>query len=109
MKAIRIVLLLILLFPVSAFAGNIFGNLKEEGRSVGPGVAVQIKCGGDGPVGKTDEYGAYSINVPRGRCELTVNYRGQWTPPFQIASSDDPARYDFDVVNEKGQYVLRRR
>ena len=110
MKAIRLALPLILLFPTSAFAGKVFGDLKEGGRSVGQGVEVQLTCGGSAPYStKTDDYGAYSISVPRGRCELSVKYPKDWTPAFPVVSSDDPARYDFDLVNEGGRYVLKRR
>jgi len=42
-----LMLLLILLFPPAAFAGKIFGNLKDGGRSVGKGVQVQITCNGN--------------------------------------------------------------
>jgi hypothetical protein len=109
-KANRFVLLLILLFPTSAFAGKIFGNLTEGGRSVGQGVEVQITCGGSGPYStSTDVYGAYTIDVPRGTCELSVKYPRNWTPPFSVVSPDDPARYDFELVSGKGGYVLKRR
>ncbi len=112
MKRTALLLLpLILLFPPAAFAGKIFGNLKDGGRSVGKGVQVQITCNGNSlsPIW-TDDYGAYSINAPRGKCELSVKYLdNQWTENFTIVSSDDPARYDFDLVFENGRYVLKRR
>ncbi len=110
MKAITLVLLLVLLFPAAALAGNIFGDLKEGGRSVGQGVEVKISCGDAAEYStNTDAYGAYSVRVPNGRCALSVWYKNTWTPPFSIASSDDPARYDFDLVYENGRYVLKRR
>ena len=109
MKTIRLALPLILLFPTSAFAGNIFGDLKDGGRSVGKGVEIRLTCGDGNLATMTDDYGAYSINAPNGRCELSVKYPSDWTPPFPVVSSDDPARYDFDLVNQDGRYVLRRR
>jgi hypothetical protein len=110
MKSVAFVLPLTLLFPAFALAGNIFGSLTEGGRSVGAGVEVRIQCGTTPPASAvTDDYGAYSINVPSGRCELTVAYKGQVTPPFSVASSDDPARYDFELVVEGGRYLLKRR
>ena len=104
-------LLLLLLIPSPALAGTIFGNLTEGGRSVGRGVEVRIMCGTDGPWSTiTDDYGAYTINVPRrGRCDLVVLYKGRLTPPYPVGSSDDPARYDFDLVFENNQFVLKRR
>jgi hypothetical protein len=113
MKAISFVLPLILVFPTSAFAGKIFGNLTEGGRSVGQGIEVQITCGRGSPIStRTDVYGAYSFNAPKGMCGLSVKYpnpNDQWTAPFSVVSPDDPARYDFDLVNEGGRYVLKRR
>lgn len=108
MNAIRLLVLLVL-WPVPALAGTIFGNLREEAKSVGAGVTVQITCGGNPYQVATDDYGAYSINVPPGRCDLTVQYKGAWTAAYPVASSDDPARYDFDLVYENEKYVLRRR
>jgi len=110
MKVYKLMILLLLVFSAPAFAGRIFGNLKEGGSSVGQGVEVQIKCESDNSYStKTDEYGAYEIYVQAGRCDLKVGYKGQWTPTFPVVSSDDPARYDFDLVIENGQYVLKRR
>jgi hypothetical protein len=108
--ALSVLLPAMMLVPTSAFAGRIFGNLKDGGRSIGQGVAVQVNCAGASVSATTDDYGGYSIYVqPRGRCELRVEYRGRWTSPFLIVSSDDPARYDFDLFNENGHYVLKRR
>jgi hypothetical protein len=109
MKRIICLALLLLILPNFAFAGKIFGSLKEGVGSVGPGIEVQIKCAGGEQAAKTDDYGAYEIYVEPGRCELRVGYKGQWTPPYPISSSDDPARYDFDLVIENNQYVLKRR
>ena len=109
MKPIILLALLILILPNVASAGKIFGSLKEGGGSVGEGVVVQIKCSSGEHSAKTDEYGAYEIYVQAGRCELKVSYKGQETPAYPISSSDDPARYDFDLVNENGQYLLKRR
>ena len=109
MKSIIILALLILILPNFVFAGKIFGSLKEEGGSVGQGVDVHIKCGNEEHATKTDDYGAYEIYVPAGRCEMVVGYKGHSTQAYPIASSDDPARYDFDLVVENGQYVLKRR
>ena len=110
MKRIAVLLPLFLLLPSAAFAGKVFGNLKDGGRSVGKGVEVRLVCGGRTfDPAWTDEYGAYNLNVPRGRCELSVNYNKQWTSAFIIVSSDEPARYDFDLVWENGRYVLKRR
>jgi hypothetical protein len=107
-----VVLFLLICASARLFAGTIFGGLTEGAQSVGRGIQVHITCGTEKPLtALTDDYGAYSISVPQqGRCDLIVFYKGQWTPAYPVASSGDPARYDFDLVrNEKGQYLLRRR
>jgi hypothetical protein len=72
---------------------------------------VRTTCGRDDPSSTlTDEYGAYTLSVPRqASCELVVLYKGRMTRPYPIASSDDPSRFDFDLVLENKRYVLERR
>jgi hypothetical protein len=108
MRVTRVVLAL-LMSAVPAFAGTIFGTLKVNGEPVGSGVQVLVTCRGEQYYGKTDQYGAYNVGVPPGRCELAVNFNKSWTEPYAIASSDDPARYDFELVYQDGRYVLKRR
>ena len=109
MRELGFAMMCILMAAAPLRAGNVFGNLTENGSSVGRGVTVQIACDGTVTPGTTDDYGAYSIDIPNGRCELTVLYKQQRTPPVVVASSDDPARYDFDLVMSNSQYVLTRR
>ena len=95
-----------------AAAAQIYGNLKQDNRSVGQGVEISINCGGRAQQAFTDAYGAYSVYVPNsGKCTLTVNYgKGGWSHPHPVFSSDEPTRYDFDLVrNPDGSLSLKRR
>src|SRR5882762_4859307 len=113
MRKIAIPLFLILLFPTFAFAGQIFGSLKQNGASIGKGAAVVIKCG-ENPEnrGQTDAYGSYNIYVPQpGRCAFTVYYEGRRSQAYNVYSDrTDPVRYDFELVRQgDGSFKLERR
>jgi hypothetical protein len=109
MKAIRLLLLSILLSPTVAYGGQIFGTLTVDNRPVGKGIQVVVVCGATNGTSYTDDYGSYKVFVPKGRCTLNVSYGGQ-ALSFAIYSYDDPVRYDFDVVRGgDGKYFLKRR
>ena len=110
MKTIlMIVLLLSLLFPSLALAGEIYGDITENNQSVGSGVTVEVYSGRFYST-ETDSYGSYSIYVEEtGQCTLTVYYRG-YSPSIEIYSERDAARYDLELVrNNDGSYSLYRR
>jgi hypothetical protein len=44
MKLCTFVLLTILVFPPATYAGKINGTVRQDGRSVGHGVPIQITC-----------------------------------------------------------------
>ena len=108
-KMIRSSLLLIVLLPTMASAGQIHGSLKDGEKPVHQGVSVQITCSSASPYrGETDAYGAFSINVREtGSCVLKVFYGCE--PTFQIYSENDPIRYDFVLIQQQGTCVLQRR
>lgn len=109
MKAIRLLLLSILLFPSVAYGGQIFGTLTVDNRPVGKGVKVAIACVATNGAGETDDYGSYKVFVPKGKCTLKVYYGGQELL-FAIYSYDDPVRYDLAIVRgSDGKYFLKRR
>lgn len=109
MKKIVMTIALGLLLSVSVSAGQIYGTLKEDGRPLPAKVQFEVKCKDD-PIykGETDGYGAYSINVGKGRCTFKLFYKGQ-APERVIYSSNNPLRYDFELVSVKGVYELRRK
>jgi hypothetical protein len=107
--ALMIVVLGLSLLPFSVHAAQIFGSLKEDGRSIPAKVVYEVLCGAQKYVGETDGYGAYVFNAGRGKCTFKVYYKGQ-APSFDVYSYDDPVRYDFDLIlQSNGQYMLRRR
>jgi hypothetical protein len=107
--ALMITPALLLLLPVSAYAAQIFGSLKENGRPVPAGVKFEVFCGGKSYAsGQTDGYGAYSINTARGKCTFQVYYKGD-APYVDVYSYDNAVRYDFDLVSQNGKYILWRK
>jgi hypothetical protein len=109
MKKIVTTILLGLLLPVSVCAGQIYGSLREGGRSVPAKVRFETICKDQTYAGETDGYGGYRANVGRGKCTFKVYYKGQ-TPTFDLYSYDNPVRYNFDLeLQANGQYLLRRK
>jgi hypothetical protein len=108
MKKLSILLALATLLPMTIFAAQVYGSLKENGQSVS-GVKVEINCNGRAYGVSTDSSGSYNLYAgEKGKCTFKVNYKGQ-APTFEIYSYDNPVRYDFDLVNENGRYALKRK
>lgn len=116
MKKIVMAIALGLLLSVSVSAGQIYGTLKEDGRPVPANLEIEVNCGRQQWKGRTDSYGAYSLEVGAGKCEFKLYYKG-WKgqngqyqfPTTVIYSSKNRLRYDFELVKENGVYALRRR
>ena len=102
------ILLFILGVPIALHAGEVFGSVREGNQPVA-NVPVEIQCGTEKlPAARTDQYGAYSIYVPKpGACTLRVFYNNQ-APEIEIQSYASPQRYDVLLVLEGNKYVLRR-
>jgi hypothetical protein len=112
MRKIIVCFQLILFLPTLVFAAQVFGSLKYEDKSVGPGVEIKIQCEGQKDVWlKTDEYGSYSTYLRSRKCNLQVNFRNQWSEGFDIYPDEtDPVRYDFELARrENGSLFLRRK
>jgi hypothetical protein len=89
--------------------GRIFGTLTEAGKAVASGVEVVVDCSGEQVRGKTDNFGAYNVNVQKtGRCTFTLIYKAQ-QPTATIASLDEPVSADFELHVQDGKYKLVRR
>ena len=90
-------------------AGEIYGTVTEGGKSVGEGIAIAVKCGGESYPAKTDKGGAYHLVVrEKGKCSLTVHYKDQ-TPSVDVASYDDGVQVDLVLESKDGKYTLRRK
>ena len=124
MKKIPTLLLSIVCLPVLGFGGQIFGNLKKNGESVGEYGFVRIECTEEERKEakekeeirkqrsiKTNAYGAYSLPVPNSqKCQLLVYYDGRWSKnKVDVYSNEDPVRYDFDLVIQDGSLTIKRR
>lgn len=99
--------LIIVSVPV-ARAGHLYGRILENGQPV-RAAAVLLRCGNDSPSGATDQEGVYRLFAKStGACTLEVNAGGR-RAVGSLYSYDKPTAYDFDLVNEGGRWVLRRR
>jgi hypothetical protein len=108
MKKVVMTIALGLLLSLSVSAGQIYGSLKEDRRAVS-NVDFVVSCNGQNVPGKTDNYGAYSLYVGKGKCTFQVAYKGRLYKFEPLYSYEKPLRYDFDLVLEGGIYKLRRR
>ncbi len=110
MRFFSIFILALLVFPGIALGGQVYGKLKEGGRSVPQGIDVTVRCAqGKRYSTKTDRFGSYRVYVREtGRCTLTVKRAGR-SGKYTIRSFDDPVRYDFELVKTGKKYVLKRK
>lgn len=110
MKAILFFLVTVLMFTAPAFGAQLYGTLREGDRPVPQGVEVTVSCPGNpSHTGTTDASGVYRIYVPeKGRCTLQVQYNQQ-AASAEVYSFDDATKYDFDLIQQKSGYTLRRR
>jgi hypothetical protein len=99
-----------LLLAAPALAGEIYGTISEGGKSVGEGVAVELKCGDTAyPAAKTDKTGSYHLVAKeKGKCTLTVRHKGQ-SPSLEVASYDEGVQVDLVLEAKDGGYTLRRK
>ena len=98
----------IILLPIPASAGHLFGAMYDGGRPV-QSAAVAVSCFRASANAQTGSDGGYRLYVQEsGKCTLRVTYRNQ-TAETSIISFDTPTRYDFDLVAEGNRYVLRKR
>jgi hypothetical protein len=102
--------LVLLVFASPALAGEIYGTVTENGKSVGEGVAVAARCGDKTyPQVKTDKTGSYHLVVAEtGKCALTVHWKDQ-APALEVASYDEGVQVDLVLVLADGKYALRRK
>jgi hypothetical protein len=79
------------------------------GKAVASGVEIVVDCSGEQAKGKTDNFGAFRVNVQKtGKCTLTLTYKGQ-QPTATIASLAEPVSADFELQAQEGKYKLVRR
>jgi hypothetical protein len=99
----------LLAFSTLTYAGEIYGTITEGGKSVGEGVALEVKCGAKVYPAKTDRSGTYHVAVQeKGKCALTLQYKSQ-TPSLEIASYEEGVQVDLVLEMKDGKYVARRK
>jgi hypothetical protein len=103
-----IVLALFLAGSLGLHAGEIYGTLRESGRPVEKGVAIEITAPGGTKIGSgiTDQFGSYRVFVkPKGKFTLIVRYQGKSLSPLTIYSYSNAVRYDLAIHGDQ----LRRK
>ncbi len=107
MKTLVALALVIAAVPTAAFAGEIYGTIKEQGKPVKEGVQVTVLCGDTSAAGQTDKNGAYRLfAAEEGKCTLTVKV-GDEAPSVAIHSYADSAKYNLVLEKKDSKYTLR--
>src|SRR2546425_2376369 len=107
--SIAMAALQLVLAAAPAVAGEIFGSIKADGKSVGKGAKLEIAAPSKSYGTETDNYGSYRMYVPeKGKCTLTVHYRGQKVS-IPVYAYERSTRYDFSVERKDSLYVLKRK
>lgn len=107
MKLKNLIALLMLILPSFAFAGEIYGTLKKDGK---PLAKQEIKITQNGTVigtAVTDENGYYSIVIkPIGKCKLEVpGYAGA---EFEVFSTNNSTDYTLSLVKAGDVWQLKK-
>ena len=90
-----------------AFTGEIFGTIKDQGKTVGEGIKVEVACGEKTYAAETNKFGGYRLFAQeQGKCTLTVKV-GEEKPSISIHSFEDSARYNLVLEKKDGKYTLR--
>ncbi len=110
MKKIVTTLMLLLVLPTVAAAGEVYGKITSGGKAVGEGTEVSAKCGAKAyPAVKTDKTGSYHLVIGEsGKCTLTVAKQGQ-SATVEIVSYDEGAQADLVLETKDGKLTARRK
>ena len=101
---------LIMVFVSPAFGGEIYGSIELNGRSIGGGLEIEIKCSDAARSTKTDEIGSYRFYTKKsGKCTLKLKYGNEPFPEIEIYSYEGTVRYDLVLESVDGRYRLRRK
>lgn len=102
-------LTLCLIWSAAAQAGDLYGTLREGGKTAVKGIKVEIVTPKKTYSTLTDEYGSYRLFVTeKGKCTLTVHYKSQ-APTFELYSYDKSTRYDMSIETKDGKFILKRK
>lgn len=103
-------LLVLLVLPAVASAGEIYGKVTFNGTPVGEGTEVTATCGAKTyPAVKTDKSGTYNLVVAEtGKCTLTIAHKSG-AATLSVASYEDAAQADVVLETKDGKLTARRR
>ncbi len=123
-NTMRVSLALIACLAASnAWAGRIFGDIKQDGKPVPAGLMITIALAppANASAAKakpaatpadtttTDKFGSYKLNVKeKGKCVLTLVYDKQ-ALTLDVFSYDEATRYDLILEKKDGKLSLRRK
>ena len=89
-------------------AGNVYGTIRESNRPLS-GIPVVMTCGRERVPGKTDGEGVYRVFArATGACQLVVDLPNRRISA-PVYSFDRPTAYNFDVVRDGNNWILRKR
>jgi hypothetical protein len=110
MKTVFVVLCLVVLTCSLTQAGMIYGVVKVQAKHVGAGVKIEVlSAGAVTDSARTDTNGTYQLVIKtQGKISLRVIYEGKTTPPIEIYTYDQPARYNLILEAKDGAYMVRR-
>ncbi len=104
MKMNVLLLLLIILLPTQAVAGDIYGNIRSDSEER---VRIEVRCNEEIYSTRTDYRGYYRLYIPEtGNCEITVRLGENWTEPRDLRIYGKAARYDWRIREYNGRYIL---
>jgi hypothetical protein len=127
-QVIVVALAVLVLAAPSAFAGRIFGDIKQDGKPVAEGLLITVTPAvpepAKGEEGKaeapkpkpappdtttTDKFGSYKLNVKdEGKCTLTLVVDKQ-PVSLDVFSYKAATRYDLILEKKDGKLSLRRK
>ena len=104
----RLILFTLVTCAASAFGGEIYGTIKENGKPVEKDIPVTIELNGKPYSKTTDEFGSYRIIVAEtGKGTVKIVFKQQ-TIGCDIQSYSTPVRFDLVIENANGKYALKR-
>ena len=109
MKQLCVALTLMLVCISGAWAGEIFGSIKQGGKPVPKGTKVEVVTPQKVFSGAADAYGSYRFYIPdKGKFTMKV-YLDKQSPSMDIVSYEKSTRYDLSVEGTSGHYTLKRK
>jgi hypothetical protein len=107
MKKVFLAMLCLAISYTTVLAGEIYGTVKEGGKSIKAGTKIEVKCAKGSYSAETDKLGSYRLFVPeQGKCTLSVK-SSDGSPQMTVNSFEDSARYNLALEKKDGKSSLR--